>query len=82
MVDSIRTVIQPRDAHSDDLALAPAQRPAPVHQLPIELEMLAHDGRMHRVDLDDVVRIVDAICCGEFGGRNVSNERHGRVMVE
>jgi hypothetical protein len=43
MVHSIATMIQRRYAHAQQLALSPRQRAGTVHQLLVELVMLAHD---------------------------------------
>jgi hypothetical protein len=32
-----------------------------MHQLPVQVQVLAHDRRVNRVDLDNVIPIVNAI---------------------
>jgi hypothetical protein len=55
MVDSIRTVIQPRNADRENLSFSPRQRAGPVHEFTIELVVISHDRRVDGVDLDDVI---------------------------
>jgi hypothetical protein len=61
MVDSVAASVERGNTHGHQLALAPRQWSGPVHELAIELQVLAHHGRVHGMNLDDVVFIVDAL---------------------
>jgi len=77
MMDSIRTVVQARNSDSQHLALPPTQRARVVHQLTVKIVVVPHDGRVHGVNLDDVVRIGHAFGRGQLVGWDVSDEGHG-----
>ena len=80
MVDSIRTVIEARDPHGQDFAFSPGERSRAVHQLAVQFPVMPHHRRVHRVDLDDVVRIGDPFRCGKIARGSVRYERQGRPM--
>jgi len=61
-------------AHAEQLAFTAAERPGPVHQGLVELPVLALHGRMHGVDLDDVVGVGDAVAGRERVGCDVGDE--------
>ena len=76
MVQSMVAVIERRNAHAQQLALAPRQRAGSMHQLLVEIVVLAHHGRMNRVNLNDVVGIGHTILGRQRVGGHVINECH------
>lgn len=76
MVQSIVTVVQRRNMHGHDLALEPRQRAWSVHQLQIELIVLAHQCRMNAMNLQNIVVVLDAISVRDVGVRRVGNVSH------
>ena len=61
MMQSIMTTVEGRHANGEQLPLSPRQRSRPVHQLPVQFVVLAHDRGMDPVHLDDIGGITDAI---------------------
>ena len=76
MADSIVTVIERRYAHGHDLALQARQRSWTMHQLQIQLVMLAHDGRVNAVNLQDVVRVRHAVFRRQVLVAHITDKRH------
>ncbi len=76
MVNSIAAFVQNRHADGEHFPLAWRERPGTVHQLQVDLVMLAHHSRMHRMDLDDVVPIRNALGGRELRITEISNECH------
>ena len=82
MVDSIRAVIESRDAEPDHLAFAARERPWAVHQRAIQIPVRPHHRGMLGVDLDDVVGIGNSLGWLEFVLGNVPDECHGDLGGE
>ena len=80
VVDSIWTVIESRNADRENLSLSPGEWPGSMHEFTIKLVVLSHDRRVDRVDLDDVIRIRNALAGRELAGGNVSDESHLRSL--
>ena len=76
MVQSIVTVVECGDAHAYQFTLATRQRADAVHQLPIELVVLAHHCGMNRVNLNDVVGVGDVIARRQGAFGDVTDEGH------
>lgn len=74
MVQSIVALAERRHPHAHELALSPRQGAAAMHQLLVELVVLAHDGGMDRVNLDDVVGIGDPVLGRQPAGGDVGDE--------
>lgn len=76
--------LSPRDQRAGAVAPPSSTTPAregriPVHEFAIQVETLLHHGRMHRMHLDDVIRIGDPILGRPPVGRDAWDEGHGRA---
>lgn len=82
MLQSVVTVVGGRHDDADHLALATTQGPATVHELAVELEVLAHHPAVNAVDLDDVVVVRNAFGLGDLFLGKVANEGHTLRTLE
>ena len=77
MVDrSVVTFVDEGRENSDHLSLDTTEWARAVHQLHVEFVMQADDARMHAVDLQDVVVVIDLMLSPNFIGRNVVDVCH------
>jgi hypothetical protein len=76
MVQSIPAFVDGRDADGQQFPLLAAQWAGTMHQRAIQLPVMSHHGRVNGMDLDNVVRIRNALCRCELGFRDIANEGH------
>lgn len=79
MLDSVVALVQRGNANGKHLTFTPSERAASVHQLPVQFQMLAHDGRVNGMDLNDVVPVIHSVLFALCFRRNVLDERHGVI---
>lgn len=76
MPQSIATVVDGRDPDREHLAKPAAEWAGTVHELQIQLVVLAHYRRMDGVDLNDVVPVGDPLVRCQLLFGDVTNEGH------
>ena len=63
---SVLAFIQSRDHDGNQFPLDTRNRAISVHRFDIQFMMQAHDPGMNRMDLDDVIGIIDPLGCREL----------------
>lgn len=76
MVYSIPALIERGYPDPQYLPLSTRERSRPMHDLAVEIVVVPHDFGMHRMDLDNVVRIRHTVVRREFVRRQIANESH------
>ncbi len=77
MSQSIPASVERRHPHAEQLTLPARKRTGPMHEFPVQRVVLVHDGRMHAMDLNDVVGIRNPLRIRQLVLGQVADERHG-----